>query len=113
MTMAETRSSEAGFTLIEVLVSVGLVALALAGTLTAVISLALVPRQTDVRTLALQAAQNVLVRARAVSAYYPRPANPGATLAPDYANPVQLPLSPASSYDTVVARAVPQPTGTP
>jgi prepilin-type N-terminal cleavage/methylation domain-containing protein len=111
--MGERPNGEHGFTLVEVLVSVGLVALALAGTLGAAVALSMLPSERGDRALALGVAQNLLVRARAASAYYPRPSDPQATLSPQYADSANLPLEPSSSYDVEVGRAVPQPTGTP
>ena len=111
--MADARRGQEGFSLIETLVAVALVTLALSGTFGAILAFALLPREHANRALALQVAQNLLVRARAASAYYPRQPDPSATLAPGYADPANLPLTPASSYDLEAERAVPQPTGTP
>lgn len=111
--MDEPASGEFGFALIEVIVAAGLVALALSFTLGAVLTLARLPSERSNRALALRVAQNLLVRARAAGAYYPRPADPLATLPPQYADPSNLPLAPSSSYALDVERPIPQPAGTP
>jgi type II secretory pathway pseudopilin PulG len=116
MTTAEycSRDGEAGFSLIETLVSVGLMALALVAAFGAVASLTSVPAAGVNRGLAQRSARNILSRARAAAAYFPKPADPTATTLPaGYADPSNLPFAPSSTYDIGVPRAIPQPSGTP
>jgi type II secretion system protein I len=77
------RTGERGFTLLEVVVCMGLFALASAATVGAIAALVQNAAPRTSRDLALMAAENALTRARAAVAYASSPAQDGAALLND------------------------------
>ncbi len=80
-----SRARERGFTLLELVVTVGVLALAGAATAGAFAALARNAAPGSVRDAALTAGENALARARAAVAYGPTTAPDGSTAAPDRA----------------------------
>ena len=78
--MDSTRTAERGFTLLEVLVCVAVLALASAATAGAFAALARNATPGTARDVALMAAENALARARAAVAYASSPAQDASTL---------------------------------
>jgi prepilin-type N-terminal cleavage/methylation domain-containing protein len=81
--MASTRTAERGFTLLEVLVCVGVLVLACAATAGAFAALARQALPDTTRDVALMAGENALARARAAIAYASSPTADGTTLLTD------------------------------
>jgi prepilin-type N-terminal cleavage/methylation domain-containing protein len=81
--MASTRTAERGFTLLEVLVCVGVLALAGAASAGAFAAVARQALPGTTRDLALMAGENALARARAAIAYASSPSADGASLLAD------------------------------
>lgn len=73
------RTSERGFTLLELTVCVAILALAGAATIGAVAAVARRATPGTTRDVALMVAENVLARARAAVAYVPAPGDPAAS----------------------------------
>ena len=81
--MVSTRTAERGFTLLEVLVCVAILAVASAATVGAFAALARNATPGGVRDLALMAGENALVRARAAVAYAASSSQDGPALLAD------------------------------
>jgi prepilin-type N-terminal cleavage/methylation domain-containing protein len=81
--VASTRTAERGFTLVELLVCVGILALAGSAALGALASIARNAAPGGSRELALMAGENALARARAAVAYASSPVQDGPALLAD------------------------------
>jgi Tfp pilus assembly protein PilE len=106
MTTAEyVRSSEAGFSLIEAIVSTALIAVAFWVSSIAFEAYSQVILPSPARNAALEAAQNTLAQVQAVNAYYTQNAYQATALQSTGGAPVDWPFPPTASYnvDSIVA----------